>query len=173
MLHESEARDFEKMTDLVPTPNAFPGKTQRDIGAKSREDLLDVCSGCRPGDGPRRDKCSIDLRSARQKVSIASPPSPLFLTLQNRKDGSSIPLESAENKVITTRSHLTFAVRECVEQMHRGGHFLFEHSSNASWNEQCIEKFIAQPRVFRIERPMCRWHLRVCAQEMACKRFWS
>ena len=46
------------------------------------------------------------------------------------------------------------------EQTHRGDHFIFEHPSNASsWNEQCIQKLIAQPSVFRIDKPMCRWHL--------------
>ena len=59
----------------------------------------------------RRDKCSNELRSARPKVLIASPPCPMFLTLQNRDDGSSIPLESGERKVITTRSQLILAVR--------------------------------------------------------------
>ena len=38
---------------------------------------------------------------------------------------SSIPMESEERKVITTRSHLMFAVRECCEQMHRGDHPIF------------------------------------------------
>ena len=36
-------------------------------------------------------------------------------------------------------AHLIFAVRECCEQMHRGDHFIFEHSSIASsWNEPCV-----------------------------------
>ena len=80
------------------------------------------------------------------------PLCPLFLTLQNHDDGSSILLESRERKVITTRSHVTFAVRECFEQMHRGDHFIFDHPLNASTrNESCIQKLIAHPSVFRIE----------------------
>ena len=43
----------------------------------------------------------------------------------------SIPLESGESEVITTRNHLMFAVRECFEQMHRGDRLIFEHPSNA------------------------------------------
>ena len=44
--------------------------------------------------------------------------------------------------------------------MHRGDHFLCEHSSNASsWDEQRCHKLIAQPSVFQIEGPICRWHL--------------
>ena len=47
-----------------------------------------------------------------------------------------------------------------LNKMHRGDHFLCEHSLNASsWDEQRFHKLIAQPRVFRIEGPMCRWHL--------------
>ena len=75
----------------------------------------------------RRDKCSSELRNARPKVLIASQQCPLFLKSLNRNDGNSIPLESGESKVITTRSHLICAVRECFEQMHRGDHFTFEH----------------------------------------------
>ena len=57
------------------------------------------------------------------------------------------------------RSRLTFAVRDCFEQTHRGDHFIFEDPWNAfSRNEQCLQKLIAQPSVFRIEGPMCRWH---------------
>ena len=59
--------------------------------------------------------------------------------------GKSIQLESTESTVITTRSHLIFAVRECFEQTHRGDHFIFEHPSNASsWNELCIRKASAR-----------------------------
>ena len=102
----------------------------------------------------RRDKCSIDLRSVRQRDLIASPPCPLFLNVLNRNDGSSIPLESVEGKVITTRSHFILAVRECVEQMHRGDHFLFEHSSNApSWNEQRIEKLFLSQVFLQLKDP--------------------
>ena len=73
----------------------------------------------------RRDKFSSELRTARPKRDIAT----------------SIQLESTESTVITTRSHLIFAVRECFEQMHRGDHFIFKHPSNASsWNEFCIRK---------------------------------
>ena len=75
----------------------------------------------------RRDKCSSELRRARPKVLIASPPCPLFLKLQNRNGVSSIPLEAGESEVITTRSHLIFAARACFDQMHRGDHFIFEH----------------------------------------------
>ena len=85
----------------------------------------------------------------RKTESLDSKPTvPKFLKLQNRNDGSSIPLGSGESKVITTRSHLIFAVRECFEQMHRGDHFIFEHPSNASpWNESSVLKLIAQPSV--------------------------
>ena len=99
----------------------------------------------------KRDRCSNELRIA----NVRNPPCPLFLKLQNRDTGKSVQLESPESTVITTRSHLTFVVRECFEQMHRGDHFIFAHPSNAStWNELC-----AQPNVFRVEGPMCRWHL--------------
>ena len=65
-----------------------------------------------------------------------------------------------KEKVITTRSHIMFAVRECIERMHRGDHVIFEHPSNASsLSEPCTQKLIAQPSVFRIEGSMCRWHL--------------
>ena len=107
----------------------------------------------------RRDKCSSELRIARPKVLIASPPCRLFLKLQNHNDGRSNALESGESKVITTRYHVMF-VRECFEQMHRGDHFIFEHLTEASsWNELCVRKLIAQPSFFGVEGPMCRWHL--------------
>ena len=51
-----------------------------------------------------------------------------------------------------------FAVRECLEQMHCGDQFVFEHPSNASsWNK--VHKLVTRPSVFRVEGPMCRWHL--------------
>ena len=86
----------------------------------------------------RRDKSSSELRTARPKILMANSPCPLFLKLQNRNSGRSIQLESTESTVITTRSHFIFAVREFFEQMHLCGHFIFEHTSNASsWNELC------------------------------------
>ena len=65
--NESKDRDFEKLTDLLLTPNVSR-KTQQGIGARFRENLSgDVCArslqqtfntawpeyrgGCRPGDG--------------------------------------------------------------------------------------------------------------------------
>ena len=42
---ESEVRDFDKMTDLVLTANAFPGRHSRKSVQTSCEDLLgDVCT---------------------------------------------------------------------------------------------------------------------------------
>ena len=42
---ESKARDSEKLTHLVLTSNAFPGKPSSQLLPRSREDLLgDVCS---------------------------------------------------------------------------------------------------------------------------------
>ena len=69
----------------------------------------------------RRDKCSNELRSARPKVLIASPPCPSFLELQNLNAGSSGLTESQEKEshYSTITSHIC-AVRECSEQMHRG-----------------------------------------------------
>ena len=44
--------------------------------------------------------------------------------------------------------------------MHRGDHFIFEHPSNASsWNELCVKELVLQSSVFRVEGPMCHWHL--------------
>ena len=68
----------------------------------------------------RRDQCNSQLRNARPKVLTASPPCPSFFSLQNLSDGSSSPLESEERRVITARSHLIVAARECSEQKHRG-----------------------------------------------------
>ena len=97
----------------------------------------------------RRDKCSSELRTVEPKILIASPPCTLFLKLQNRNGGRSMPLESGKSKAITTPSHLTFAMRECFEQMHRVDHFIFKHASNASsWSELCVRKLVAQPSVF-------------------------
>ena len=100
------------------------------------------------------------LRSATPKILIANPPCPLFLKVPNDNIGISHQLESTENTVFTTRSHLIFAVRECFEQIHCGDHFLFEYPSNASsWNKLCVQKVVAQPCVVRDEGSMCRWHL--------------
>ena len=167
--NESKARDLEKLTDLVLTSTAFPGRPSRE----SVQGLVRTCLQMRAADlaevysfnvlglstgvaadletgwnletNSRRDKCSNELRCARPKVLPASQP---------------IQLESEERKVITTRSHLIFLVRVSFEQMHRGDCFIFEHPSNASsCNEQCLQKLIAQPSVFRLEGPLCRWHL--------------
>ena len=92
----------------------------------------------------RRDTCSNELRSAKPKVLMASPPCPLFLKLQNFNIGKSIQLKSTESAVITARSHLIFPVRECFQKMHRGDHFILQHPSNASsWSEQCIQELMA------------------------------
>ena len=42
------------------------------------------------------------------------------LELHKRNTVRSTPLESCVSKVVTTRSHLMIAARECCEQMHRG-----------------------------------------------------
>ena len=55
---------------------------------------------------------------------VAGPPCLPFMVLQNLGNGSSIPLESEERKVITARSHLIFAARQCIELMHRGDHLI-------------------------------------------------
>ena len=93
--------------------------------------------------------CSIELRTAKPKISIANAPCPLFQKLQH---GEINQLESTENTVITTRYHLTFAVRECFEQMHRGDRFIFEYPSNASsWNELlCTHKPIVRSSDSRV-----------------------
>ena len=117
----------------------------------------------------RRHKCSSELRTAKPKILIANPPCPLFLKLQNSNIGKSIQLDSTESTVITTRSHLIFALRECFDQMHRGDHSIFEHPSNASsWNELCFQKLVAQRSIFRVEGRMCRWHL--LSGESGCMR---
>ena len=108
----------------------------------------------------RRDKCSSELRNAKTENPDSKPAEPMFLKLHNNNIGKSHQLEFTENTVITTRSHFTFVVRECFEQMHRGDHFIFEHPSNASsWNEVCVQKLVALPSVLRVKGPMCRWHL--------------
>ena len=89
----------------------------------------------------RRDKCISELRTAKSKILTANPPCPLFLKSHNNNIKKSNQLESTENTVITKRTHLMFAVRECFEQMHRGDHAIFEYPSNASsWNKFCIHK---------------------------------
>ena len=103
---------------------------------------------------------SSELRTAQPKMLIATPPCPLFLKLKNTTIGKINPAGECRSTVITTGSHLIFAMRECFEQMHRGDHFIFEHPSNASfWNELCVQKLVAKPSVARIEGPMCRTHV--------------
>ena len=73
----------------------------------------------------------------RSDHSMANTDSDWAVNREERRSNNvkSNQLESTESTVITTRSHLTFAVRECFEQMHGGDHFIFEHPSNASsWN---------------------------------------
>ena len=96
----------------------------------------------------RRDKCSSDLRTAKPKNLIANRPCPLFLNANDNNIGKSSQLESTEDTVLTTRSHLPFAVRECFEQVHRDDHFSFENRSKASsLNKVCVQKLIGQPSV--------------------------
>ena len=151
---EGKARDFEKSDGSCCDVDCLTMKTQQCARSRSDRNLLaggfnkrSMLLGLSTGlaaelqigwsleTKSRRDKCSSELRIARTKDLIANPPFPLFLKLQNRNDGSSIPLESGESKVITTRLHLMFAVRGCFERMHRGDHFIL------------------------IERPTCRWYL--------------
>ena len=161
--NESKVRDFDKFSDLVSV-ESISRSAQQGIGAIFNERSMqlglstgvaaDLEMGWNLETKSPRDNCSNELGSARPRVLIASPPCPFFLTLQHHVDGSSIPLESEETSVITSRSHLIFAVCECVEQKQRGVHFIFEHPPNASsWNEQCTQKPVAQPCVFRIEGP--------------------
>ena len=176
--NESKARDFEKLTHLVLTSNAFPGRPSRESVQGLVKNCLELCAvyspalfnerglstgmaveletGWNMSTKSRRDKCSSDSRTAKPKILIANLPCPLFLKLQSSNIGKSYLLESTESTVITTRSHLLF-VRECFEQMHRGDHFIFEHPPNASsWNEVCVQKFVAHQACCT---PMCRWHL--------------
>ena len=72
-------------------------------------------------------------RAAKRKTESLDSKStvPTVVKFQNRNDVTSILLKSGEGKVITTRSHLIHAVRECFEQMHRGDRFIFKHQSNS------------------------------------------
>ena len=89
-------------------------------------------------------------------ILTKKPPCRLFLKLQNRNIGGSFQLESTESKVIPARSHLIFAVRECLEQILRGDRI---HRGRRLGFEWCVQKLVAPPSVLRVERPMCRWHL--------------
>ena len=75
----------------------------------------------------------------------------MFVKLQNSNIVKSNQLESTENTVITTQYHLIFVVRECLAQMRRGDHFVFEHPSNASsWSELCVQKLSSHSLVFSL-----------------------
>ena len=97
-----------------------------------------------------RDKRSSELRIAKPKVLHRAR---CYGQPQKRNIGKSNQLESTESTVITTRSRLIFAVRECFEQVYRGDHFVFEHPSIAScWNELCVQKFVTQRSVFSFKK---------------------
>ena len=52
---------------------------------------------------------------------------------------------------------ISFAMRECVEQMHHGDHFNFEHPSNASsWSKLYIRKPVAQPSESEVNQLLIR-----------------
>ena len=68
-------------------------------------------------------------------------------------------LESTENTITTTRSHLTVAVREYFEQMHRGDHFIFECLRTRRHGMQCECSEARRTAKFFLEGPVCRWHL--------------
>ena len=81
------------------------------------------------------------------------------MKLQNRNGERSIQLESRESKVITTRSHLLFAERQW--SVHRGDHFIFEHSPDASsGNDSCVGEPNARSSGLGISRIMS--YIRPC-----------
>ena len=90
-------------------------------------------TGCNLNTKSRRDRCSCELRAAKQKILIANPPCPLMLKCQKSNIGKSIQLKSTESTVITTL----------------GDRFIFEYPSNASsWIEFCIHKPIVRSSDF-------------------------
>ena len=130
----SKAGYYEKLTDFVLTPNAFPGKPCRESVQGLVRTCLEMCVvdltevdslastvvaadlGWNLETTPQRDRCSKDLRSARPKVLIASPSCALFLTSLNHDDGSSIPLESGRGK---SSSHDLISWVLCANAVHR------------------------------------------------------
>ena len=144
-LNESKARDFEKLTDLVVTSNAFPGKQGlvRTCLEMCALDLTEVYSpalfsersmqvglstgSCRLGDGPksRRDKCSDELRSARSKVLIASPPCTSFLTFRVTTMGAQ------------EGDHTSYVL--CASALDRCIVVIISSLNASSWDEQCLK----------------------------------
>ena len=126
----SKAGYYEKLTDFVLTPNAFPGKPCRESVQGLVRTCLEMCVvdltevdslastvvaadlGWKLETTPQRDKCSRELR----KVLMASPSCPLFLTSLNHDDGSSIPLESGRGK---SSSHDLNSWVLCANAVHR------------------------------------------------------
>ena len=143
---ESNAKVFKKLKNLVLTSHTFPRRPSREAvqglvknSMKMRAvDLTEVYSSAlfnqrsmqldlkkgvtaelesefNPDFKSRRHKCNIE-RSAKSKILKANPQCPSFLKLQDTNIGKSNQLESTENAVITTRSHLMLVVRECLNR---------------------------------------------------------
>ena len=67
-----------------------------------------------------------------------------------------------QNEAIMERGrlHLSNAVRMYRAQLRDGHHFLHEHPDGAtSWREKDIEDLAAEPGVYRVRGPMCRWEM--------------
>ncbi|CAE7546001.1 unnamed protein product [Symbiodinium natans] len=99
------------------------------------------------------------LDEQEPKFLGGSPPCGPFSVLQNLVDANAkVPVEVRRKRLAEGKKHLRTAVQAYWKQMEAGRYFLHEHPKGArSWEEPEVKELRADPRVYEVTGPMCRW----------------
>ena len=101
------------------------------------------------------------LEREKPELLGGSPPCGPFSTLQNLVDvANNVDPADRAKRLAEGKKHLRTAVRAYWTQMEAGRYFLHEHPKGArSWEEPQVQELQADPRVFTVTGPMCRWRM--------------
>ncbi|CAE7031422.1 unnamed protein product [Symbiodinium sp. CCMP2592] len=101
------------------------------------------------------------LEREEPKFLGGSPPRGPLSSLQQVVDASAKVAPSARREAVERdQKHLRTTVRAYWTQVNAGRYFLHEHPSGArSWEEPEVKELKADPRVFEVRGPTCRWSL--------------
>ena len=101
------------------------------------------------------------ISSQRPFLLTGSPPCAQFSRI-NQLNRGRVSKEVWEWRQAQGRRLLHVAIKSYWQQLHAGRYFLHEHPAFASsWNDPKMQQLVAQPGVFLVQGPMCRWGMRV------------
>ena len=98
-------------------------------------------------------------------VLIGSPPCTTFCPLLRLKFSAQ---EIRERQKREGEPHVRTCITAYERQLAAGRHFLHEHPAcSGSWGMPEVKALAADPRVFVVQGPMCRWGMQSCDREGA------